>query len=329
MVERILYNERSLLTVCDTLMSVPLHPAAAPWEATVPLRSGGVVYLDGRFLADGETPQVSLFDRAYLFGDSVFETLRAYRGMAFREEQHLQRLGYSARALGIDLPVAGAELRGLIRAAMGKSGLQDAYVRVTVSRGEGGGTISPAGCDKPVLSIIVRPRKPYPAEAYARGIPSAVVETRRVPPACIDSRAKCGNYLPSILARRELDRQGMIEGVQLAVDGHVVCGTVSNLFLVDGARLRTPDLASGCLPGITRAAVLELAPSLGLEPREERLTVADLSRADEMFFTNSLMECLPVARIGEHAFGEAPGPRTRAIHGALTLLIDREVEAKR
>ena len=290
-------------------------------------RRAEVVYLGGRFLEPAESPAVSLFDRGYLFGDTVFETLRAYGGVPFRLARHLQRLEYSARALGITLPAASEELDALVRAAMARSRLLDAYIRVTVSRGEGPGGISPAGCDRPVLSIVVRPLEPYPAEAYARGIRSEVVATRRIPASCIDPAAKCGNYLPSILARRELDRAGMIEGVQLAVDGQVVSGTVSNLFLVEGGRLRTPHLASGCLPGITRSAVLELAAGVGVVPSEERVDVPDLHRADEVFFTNSLMECLPVAQIGEHRLGEAPGPWTRELHAALRALVTREVSS--
>lgn len=286
-----------------------------------------VVYLGDRFLEPGEEPRVSLFDRGYLLGDSVFETLRAYKGVPFRLDQHLHRLQYSARVLGIVLPLGLGELRSLVLEAVRRAELDDAYVRVTVSRGEGPPGVSPSQCGQPLLSVIARPLQPYPAEAYARGIRSAVVRARRIPDVCIDSRAKCGNYLPSILGRRELDEQGMIEGVQLAVEGHVCGGTVSNLFVIEGRRLRTPDLASGCLPGITRAVLLELAPGLGLQPVEERLQVEDLTRADEMFFASTLMECLPVASLGEHTFGAVPGPHTLALHGALRSLIERETAA--
>ncbi len=283
-----------------------------------------VVYLNGRFLAAGEPATVSLFDRGYLFGDSVFETLRGYRGSPFRLEEHLRRLEYSAGAVGIPLPASRAELAAVTREALARSGLDEAYIRITVSRGEGGGGIATAGCDRPVLSVVVKRLTPYPPEAYARGIRSAVVGTRKVPAACLDPAIKSGNYLPNIMARRELERLGMIEGVQLSVDGAVVSGTVSSLFVIRGDRLRTPSLASGCRPGVTRAAVLEVASRAGLRPCEDSLRVADLHDADEIFFANTLMECLPVAELDGRPLEPAPGPKTRAVHAALRELIERE-----
>jgi branched-chain amino acid aminotransferase len=164
----------------------------------------------------------------------------------------------------------------------------------------------------------------YPADAYENGIQSKVVEPRRVPAACLDPTIKCGNYLPNILARRELERHGMLEGVQRAVEGHVVGGAVSNVFLIQGRRLRTPDRGSGILPGITRAALIEVAGEAGLDVSEERLQVDDLYSADEMFFANTLMECLPVAAIDGRAFAPAPGELTRALHRAFHELLGRE-----
>lgn len=283
------------------------------------------IYLGEAFLDCPEAARVSIFDRGYLLGDSVFETLRAYRGAAFRLEPHLDRLEHSAQVVGIVLPKPRSELRNLVHEALSRSGLEDAYLRVTVSRGEGPGGIGSAGYDAPVLSILVRPLHPYPAEAYRSGIRSMVVRTRKVPGVCLDPTIKCGNYLPNILARRELEAQGMIEGVQLTVEGQVTSGTVSNVFLVKGARLCTPDVASGFLPGITRAALIEVAAQAGLEVVEQRIEVADLYQTDELFFANTLMECLPVAEIDGRKLTPAPGVSTQALHAAFRELVDREV----
>jgi len=282
-----------------------------------------LIYLNGRF-CNAEAAFVPLLDRGYLYGDSIFETLRSYAGVPFRLERHLDRLQRASQITGIGLPKARAELTELIGETLMRSGYREAIIRLTISRGEGGQGISPQGCDSPTLSIIVRPLGGYPPEAYLRGVRSKVVAARRVPAACLDPTIKCGNYLPSIMARRELDAHAMIEGVQLGVDGQVVGGTVSNVFLLGGGFLRTPDPASGCLPGITRAAVLELAAEAGLTAVEERIAPADLARADEMFFTNTIMECLPVAEIDGHRFAETPGPGTRAIRAAFDALVRRE-----
>ena len=281
------------------------------------------VYLDGQFTTAADA-KVSLLDRAYLFGDSVFETVRTYAGMPFQLAAHLDRLSHSAAVLGIPLAQNHAAVTELVGETVRRTGLDEAYVRITLSRGEGGRGLSPVGCEKPVLSIISRPLFPYPAAAYRDGIRSMTVATRRVPAACLDPSIKCGNYLPSIMARRELDAAGLIEGVQLSVDGCVVCGTVSNVFIVRGGHLITPDLASGCLPGITRAAVLELAIKLGIQCGEQRLNSADLAAADEMFFTNTLMECLPVAELDGRRLGAAPGVVTQRVMGAWREMVAEE-----
>jgi branched-chain amino acid aminotransferase len=283
------------------------------------------VYLGERFLDPGERPTVSLFDRGYLLGDSIFETLRCYRGVPFRLEAHLDRFAYGAAVLGMSPHADRAELSSLVREAVDRSGLDSASVRITLSRGEGTGTVSPAACTAPVLSIVVRPLLPYPASAYRDGIASMVVTVRRIPPACIDPAIKCGNYLPSVLGRRELDARNMVEGVQRSVDGDVVGGTVSNVFAVIGGELLTPPLTSGCLPGVTRAAVLALTAATGVPCREQTLRVEDLHDATELFFTNSLMECLPVATLDRQRLSPAPGPVTRRLHEAFQDLVDKEV----
>ncbi len=282
-----------------------------------------LIYLDGEF-RDADAARVLLMDRAYLYGDSIFETLRAYGGAPFRLEEHLDRLANASRITGIMFPEDRMRLAELIDDGLRRAGCREAVVRITISRGAGDVGIGATGCDSPVLSIIVRPFVGYPDEAYRHGIRSKVVQARRVPAACLDPAMKCGNYLPNIIARRELEADGMIEGVQLGVDGQVVSGTVSNVFLVSGNQLRTPDLPSGCLPGITRAAVLEIASEAGLTPVQQRIEPADLHRADEMFFTNTVMECLPAAEIDSRVFLEAPGRATRTIHAALRELVRRE-----
>ncbi|WP_157601313.1 aminotransferase class IV [Stigmatella aurantiaca] len=267
-------------------------------------------------------------ERGYLFGDAAFETLRGYGGHVFRLERHLERLAHSAQVLALRLPGSPETLAAQVREAVARSPHTDCAIRVTLSRGEGGAGISTKGFENPVFSITVKPLRSYPEEAYARGIRTRVVGPRKVPPECLDPTIKSGGaYLPSIIARQELDRDGMVEGVQLAVAGHVVSGLVSNIFAVSGRRLLTPDLASGCLPGITREALLQLAPSVGLEPTETRLSLDTLLQADELFFANSLMECLPVQQLNEHSFHPAPGPFTRELRAALHQLIHHEKQA--
>lgn len=281
-----------------------------------------VVYLGDRFVDPGDA-RVSIFDRGYLFGDSIFETVRAYDGAPFALDAHLDSLVHASECTGIALP-SRSELARLVHEALARSGLESAYLRITVSRGEGGSGIGTLGATAPVLSIIVREHVPYPASAYADGIDAVTLATRKIPAACLDPAMKTGNYLPNILARRELERHGLFEGVVLSVAGAVVSGTVSNLFLVEGGVLRTPDEASGCRPGVTRRIVLDLASALGLDAAVAPISPAELARAEEAFFTNTLMECLPVRHLDGRPLGSAAsGSITRRLGAAYRAEVAR------
>lgn len=286
---------------------------------------GATGYVNGEYFASPEEAKVSLFDRGYLLGDSIFATLRTYGGSVFRLDDHLRTFAHGADVLGMTPPRV-EDVRTIVRECVARSGLAEAYLRITMSRGEGPPGLGIAGYDHPVLSVIVRPLHRYPAVAYAEGIASTIVRTRKVPAACLDPSLKTGNYLSAIQARRELARSGMIEGIQLAIEGHVVSGTISNVFAISGNVLRTPDVESGCRPGITRAVVLELASSVGLIAREETLDVEDLLHADEVFFTNTVMECLSVASIDGVVLPKAPGRQGLAIRAAFEALVERETQ---
>jgi branched-chain amino acid aminotransferase len=281
------------------------------------------VFLNDRFLEANERATVSLFDRGYLVGDGCFETLRTYRGAPFRLDAHLERLAHSLDVLQIELNQTMPELRALVLEAVARSGLQDANLRVTVSRGEGPSALSLVGADSPTLSIVVRELWPFPSEAYSGGIESMIVTPRKIPAECIDPAVKSNNYLPSILARRELDARGMLEGVMLAVEGHVCSGTSGNVFMVKNAVLSTPSLDSPCLPGITRAAIIECAASWRMVVRERRITVEELLDADEVFLTNSVIECLPVASLDGHRFDAGANTVTATLRRTFQELVER------
>lgn len=276
-----------------------------------------VIFLEDRFLSSKEEAKVSLFDRGYLFGDSVFETLRAYGGRVAHLGAHLGKLERAGRVTGIALPLAGEALARRVQEAVDRCAESSAYVRVTVSRGEGGEGIGTRSADRPVLSIIARAFEGYPQSAYARGVDTVTLAHRKVPAACLDPDLKTGNYLPNILGRREIEARGMLEGLVLSVEGEIVSGTVSNVFFVEGDRLLTPHLASGCRAGVTRARLLELASNVGLAPAERALRPEDVARADEAFFANTLMECLPVRSLDGRALGSASeGAWTRRLLAA-------------
>lgn len=286
-----------------------------------------IVYLRDGFV-DAVEARVSLFDRGYLLGDSIFETLRVYDGRVFACDAHVDRLERASEATGIRIPRDRAALRVLVEAAVARSTLTTAYVRVTVSRGEGGVGLGTIGCDDPTLSIIVKDFVGYPADAYDRGIDTIILQTRKVPAACLDPALKTGNYLPNVMAKRELEAKRMIEGVVLSTTGAVVSGSVSNLFFVVGDELWTPDPASGCRPGVTRETVLRVARGLGLEVNEAPVSIGALASADEVFFTNTLMECLPVRTLNGRELASARDhSMTRRLHAAYRALATKSLAA--
>ena len=279
------------------------HPARQAW-------------VNGELLGAGDVPRVSILDRGYLLGDSIFETLRVRDGHEVGWALHFQLLARAAAAFGLDLRYSAAALGVAAREVASRVGNPDVTIRVTLSRGVGGQGVSPRGCVEPMLTLLARPTTPYPAAAYVSGIDSHVLETRRIPSACLDSRFKTGCYLPAVMAKTELDRLGAVEGLMLTIDGRLASGAVSNVFFVRDGVLCTPSLSCDCREGVTRSLVLAAAARERLAVEEVELRLEDLTSTSEMFFTNTLMECLPVRSLGSQHFGP-PGPVTRALLAAL------------
>lgn len=260
---------------------------------------GVVLWYDGRFWDDPRAATVPLNDPGYLLGDGVFATMRGYEGRCFRAGVHLADLARAARLFDLALP-EGVE--AIAHEAAKRTGAADAYVRVTVTRGDR-------------LSVIGRAMDVPPAEAYRDGIATTVVTLRRIPASCMDPSVKATGYAASVLARREVEKRGMREGLQLAVDGSVACGTMANVFVAKDGVLFTPSpMKSGCRDGVTRRAVIELARAKGIEVREEPVP---LDECDEAFFTSTRVECLPIASVDGKPIGKGAFPLATALRTAL------------
>lgn len=276
---------------------------------------GPIVFLDGSFVASDEA-HVRADDRGLLLGDGVFATMRARRGRCFARVEHLRRLGLGAELFGLALPMPLTDLGDVAEEAARRTGEADAYVRVTLTRTATGGT---------TLLVHARRLELPPATLRAAGARVGFVAPARPPPACADPYVKTTSYAGSVLARREAERRGLDEGLQLAVDGTVACGSMANVFAVRGDVVVTPALGSGCRAGVTRGVVLELARSLGLAVAEETISPEQLASADEVFLTSTRIGCLPVAEIDGRAVRGAPAsPRARALHDALEARIEAE-----
>jgi len=270
---------------------------------------------------------ISPADHGVLLGDGLFETMRAYRGRVFRLEAHLARLAASAPVLRLSLPWSTAELEQAVAATIAANGLADAVVRLTVLRGVGPPGPDPRGCVQPNCLITARPYVAYPERCYSGGATAVIASVRQNEGSPL-SRIKSLSYLDHVLARAEAREAGVDEALLLNNRGELAEGSVSNLFLVRHRTLLTPPLDSGCLPGITRAVILEEATRLGIPSIEQPLSLDDLRDSDEAFLTNSVMELMPLVRVAERPIGDGrPGPVTRRLTAAYRAVVDAVTRA--
>jgi len=262
-----------------------------------------------------ETPEralVSVFDRGFLYGDSVFEVLRTYGGRPCALGRHMARLERSAARVFIPLPIPGAELAAEIRSAVEAANNAESYVRVMLTRGVGQTIgLDPALARAPTRVVMVTELHAPPPEVYEQGVSVISYRTQRVADATEAAGAKIGNYLTAVLATREARAAGAHEALVLDAQGQVVEGSTSNVFALRGRELVTPPESAGILLGITRGFVLEAARDLGLAVAERTLSVEELLGSDEVFISSSIRELVPVVKVdGTTVASGSPGPLT-------------------
>lgn len=278
---------------------------------------GRIVNMDGR-LVPPEQAFVSVFDRGFLYGDSVYEVLRTYRGEPFELDRHLDRLENSASLIGLSLPWPRARLAEEVRRALAAAGNAESYVRLVVTRGAGEIGLDPSLARGAQVIIIAKELVTPPPSAYENGVKVALVGVRRNLREAIDPAAKTGNYLNNVLAMGEAQALGAFEALMLDREGRVTEASSANVFAVRAGELLTPPLEVGILEGVTRQGVLALARELSIPLREVGLRPEDLFTADEVFITSTTRELVPVVAIvdarGERAVGGGrPGPVSRRL----------------
>jgi branched-chain amino acid aminotransferase len=283
-----------------------------------------VTYINGRFVPKEEAT-VSVYDHGFLYGDGVFEGIRAYNGRIFKLEAHVDRLFESAHTLGIAMPLGREEMTRAIVETVRRSGLRDAYIRPVVSRGPGDLGIDPRKCPRPTVVIIVDVIQMYPEEAYRRGLRMITASTRARPVDVLNPRIKTCNYLNNIMARIEVNLAGVDEGLMLTTQGYVSECTADNVFIVKKGRVLTPSAHLGILQGITRQTVLDLCETLRIPASEQVLTLHDMYAADECFLTGTGAELGPVVQLDGRTIGTGqPGPVSLRILTAFRDLASRE-----
>jgi branched-chain amino acid aminotransferase len=289
-----------------------------------------VVFVNGR-IASAQDAAISVFDHGFLYGEGIYETLRTYDREPFLFDRHLHRLRHSAELMRLDVPFTDAALLGDVKKTMAAlPGLQEAYIRILLTRGIGELSYNPSATPAPSVVIIVKPFPEPPAASFTKGLRVSMVGVRRNHPQALNPMIKSNNLINNALAMQEAIRGGADEALMLNQAGEIVECAQSNFFIVREGIVMTPPLSAGLLPGITREFVLEVAEAAHIPARETGLTPEDLDTADEAFLTGTTREVTPIVACDDIQFGDGtPGPVTKKLLAAFRTRVSQMIPAAR
>ena len=273
-----------------------------------------LVYIDGEYRPKSSA-SVSVYDHGLLYGDGVFEGIRAYNGIVFRLREHIERLYEGLKITRIGVPYSKEDMMNAVVDTLRKNNYTDAYIRLVVTRGRGNLGLDPRSCPRPSVIIMTEPvALAHGREAREKGVTAIISGYRRDMVDGTTHELKSLNYIQSILAKFQAMDAGADEVVMLDHRGMVSEFHGSNIFMTKQGAIHTPTSAAGILHGVTRARVMKLAEELGYEIRERDITPYELLTCDEAFLTGTLAEIVPVVKIGGISIGDGrPGPVTREI----------------
>ncbi len=278
-----------------------------------------LIYFNGKFVPKNEA-RTSIYDHGFLYGDGVFEGIRAYNGRVFRLDEHLDRMYDSAKAIDLAIPLSKEEMKNAIIETLKKNKLRDAYIRPIVTRGDGDLGLDPRKCPKPNIFIITQEWGAMYGDLYEKGLVGVTVGIRRNAPEALPPNIKSLNYLNNILAKIEANVKGGDEAIMIDVHGNVSEGSGDNIFIVKNNKILTPPALNN-LRGITRAAAIELAVKEGINVTETNLGLFDIYTADEVFVTGTAAEIAPVTKIDGRIIGDGkPGKVTKKLMGSFKYI---------
>jgi len=271
-----------------------------------------LVYINGEFVPESEA-KISVFDHGFLYGDGVFEGIRAYNGKVFKLKEHIDRLYDCAKVIDLQIPMSKEEFMEIILETLRKNGLRDAYIRPIVTRGIGDLGLDPRKCGKPTVIVITKPWGKLYGDLYERGLRAITVTVRRNAIDSLPPNIKSLNYLNNILAKIEANAKGGDEAIFLDHNGYISEGSGDNVFVVKNGTVYTPPTLNN-LRGITRMVTIELIQKLGIPFKEMNLGLYDLYSADEIFVTGTAAEIAPITVIDGRVVGDGkPGEITRKL----------------
>jgi len=272
------------------------------------------IHIDGKFYPKSEA-KVSVYDHGLLYGDGVFEGIRAYDGVVFKLKEHIDRLYSSAHTIMLEIPLSREKMTRAVFDTLKKNKLKDAYIRLVVTRGVGDLGLDPRKCSKATIIVIAEPRiSLHSKDKREKGITTMITWVKRDPVDATTHEVKSLNYLNSVLAKIESNVAGVDEAICLDKTGFVCEGVAENVFIVKEGTVITPPTSTGALRGITRIAVMKLAEKLGYALEERNITPNELFTADEVFLTGTAAEIAPVIEVNRRTIGDGkPGPITKRL----------------
>lgn len=272
-----------------------------------------IIYIDGQFYPKSQA-KISVYDHGFLYGDGVFEGIRAYNGVVFKLKEHIDRLYRSAHAVMLNIPLSKEEMTQAVVETLRKNGMKDSYIRLVVSRGVGDLGLDPRKCPKASVVIITDTISIRSGTAKEVGITAMFSWVRRNPVDSSSHEVKSLNYMNSILAKIEASACGVDEALCLEEGGCIAEGVGENVYIVKNGELFTPPTSTGALAGITSEVVKTLAAKLDLKLTVANLTPFMMFTADEAFFTGTAMEMVPIREVNKRTIGTGkPGPVTKKL----------------
>lgn len=279
------------------------------------------VYIDGQYYPKSQA-KISVFDHGLLYGDGIFEGIRAYNGSVFKLKEHIDRLYRSAHMIMLDISMKREDMTKIVLETLRRNGLKDAYIRLVVTRGVGDLGLNPKKCSKCTVIVIADTIALHKDGAKEKGVTAMLSWVKRDPVDATSHEIKSLNYLNSILAKIEANIGGVDEAICLDKNGFICEGVAENIFIVKNGKLYTPPSYTGALPGITADEVMKLARKLGYEVKEKNITPYELFNAEEVFFTGTAAEVVPVREINKRVIGNGdPGSITRKLMEEFSKLV--------
>ncbi len=288
-----------------------------------------LVNINGKIVPP-ELATVSVFDRGFLYGDSVYEVTMTKNGIPFMIEPHLDRLESSAQKIGLPLPFSRAEIIQQVITTVKKLGAVKCYVRIVCTRGEGEITLDPTAEQVGNFILITKELPEHPRAWYEKGVWMVVSDVVRNHKRSTDPSVKSGNYLNNVMAMGEAKRAGAFDAIMLNHKGKVSEGTTSNIWMVKNNKFITPPLDAGLLGGITRQSLLDLGKAKGLDMLEENFSPQQMKAADEVFLTSTTKEIVPIVKIDQHTIADGqPGVNTRKLHALYQELMQEHYKSEK